>query len=235
MQLEDEAGTFGECGIDVEVTIHSQGHLLANRQSKTVALGKVTDFEERFEEVVTLLLRDAFASVGYKELVAMLSTLLVFEGYLATLRSVFYGILQKMKQDVTDVFAIHGHAHLGGVDSDSDIILRLIAHLIHDVFTELLHLNVYHLNRFRAILKFRERLNMAGEVEQCLHLRLTAVEFAESWFKLCGYITDKLSLEGIVLACQLNILLLTTGEEDKTHKHDSTENQCSSKDADEDE
>ena len=98
MQLEDEAGAFGECGIDVEVTIHMQGHLFADRQSKTVALGKVTDFKERFEEVVALLLRDAFACVGYKELMAMLSALLVFEGYLATLRSVFYSILQKMKQ-----------------------------------------------------------------------------------------------------------------------------------------
>ena len=70
MQLEDETGAFGKCGIDVEITIHSQGHLLANRQSKTVALRKVTDFEERFEKVVTLLLGDAFACVGYKELVA---------------------------------------------------------------------------------------------------------------------------------------------------------------------
>ena len=53
-----------------------QSHLFADRQSKTVALRKVTDFEERFEKVVTLLLGDAFACVGYKELVAMLSALL---------------------------------------------------------------------------------------------------------------------------------------------------------------
>ena len=93
MQLEDEAGAFGECGIDVEVPIHSQGHLLANRQSKTVALGKVTDFEERFEEVVALLLGNALTCVGYKELMTMLSALLIFEGYFTTLRSVFYSIL----------------------------------------------------------------------------------------------------------------------------------------------
>lgn len=152
MQLEDEAGTFGECGIDVEVTIHMQGHLFADRQSKTVALGKVADFEERFEEVVALLLGNALTCVGYKELMTMLSALLIFEGYFTTLRSVFYGILQEMKQDMTDVFTIHGHTHLGGVDCDSDIILCLVAHLIHEVLTELLHLNVLHLNRFLAIL-----------------------------------------------------------------------------------
>ena len=212
-----------------------QSHLFADRQSKTVALCKVTDFEERFEEIVALLLGDAFTCVGYKELMAMLSALLVFEGYLATLRSVFYGILQKMKQDVADVLAIHGHTHLGGVDCDSDIILRLVAHLIHQVFTELLHLNVLHLNRFLAVLKFRERLYMAGEVKQCLHLRLTAVEFTEGRLELCCDIADELGLEGVALVSQLNILFLTTGEKDITHKHDSTENQCSSKDADEDE
>ena len=93
MQLKDEAGAFGECGIDVEVTIHMQGHLFADRQSKTVALGKVTDFKERFEEVVALLLGNTLTCVGYKELMTMLSALLVFEGYFTTLRSVFYGIL----------------------------------------------------------------------------------------------------------------------------------------------
>ena len=93
MQLEDEAGALGEGGVEVEVAIHTQGHLFADRQSETIALGEVVNLEEGLEEVVALLLGNALTRVGYKELMTMLSALLIFEGYFTTLRSVFYGIL----------------------------------------------------------------------------------------------------------------------------------------------
>ena len=63
VELKDEAGAANVLGIDVEVAIHLQRHLLADRQAKTVAGGEVAHFEEGLEDVVALLFRDAAAGV----------------------------------------------------------------------------------------------------------------------------------------------------------------------------
>ena len=59
MEVEDEAGAFGELGIDVEVAVHLQGHLFANGESEAVASGEVTNLKEWLEDVFALLFGDA--------------------------------------------------------------------------------------------------------------------------------------------------------------------------------
>ena len=63
VEVEDEAGAFGELRIDVEVAVHLQGHLFADGQSEAVASGQVAYLAERLEDVFTLLLGDAAARV----------------------------------------------------------------------------------------------------------------------------------------------------------------------------
>ena len=54
MEVEDESGALGELGIDVEVTVHLQGHLLADGESEAVASGEVANLKEWLEDVFTL-------------------------------------------------------------------------------------------------------------------------------------------------------------------------------------
>ena len=88
MEFEDEARAFGEGRIDIEITIHVECHLFADRQSETIASSQVTNLEEWLEEVFALLLRDSCTSVGDEELVSMLTALLVFEGDLSLRRGI---------------------------------------------------------------------------------------------------------------------------------------------------
>jgi len=69
VEVEDEAGAFGELGIDVEVAVHLQGHLFADGESETVASSEVADLKEWLEDVFAFLFRDAGASIRYQELV----------------------------------------------------------------------------------------------------------------------------------------------------------------------
>ena len=57
MQVEDEAGAFGEVGIDVEVAVHLQGHLFADGESKAIASSEVADLKERLEDASTVFFR----------------------------------------------------------------------------------------------------------------------------------------------------------------------------------
>ena len=45
MEVEDEAGTFGELGIDVEVTVHLQGHLFADGEPEACCQSGCEDTE----------------------------------------------------------------------------------------------------------------------------------------------------------------------------------------------
>jgi hypothetical protein len=54
VEVEDESGALGELGIDVEVTVHLQGHLLADGESEAVASGEVANLKEWLEDVFTL-------------------------------------------------------------------------------------------------------------------------------------------------------------------------------------
>ena len=78
MQVEDEAGALGELGINLEVTVHLQGHLLTDWQAQTVTLGKVVDFEEGLEHIFATLFCDATTCVRYQELVRVRTALLEF-------------------------------------------------------------------------------------------------------------------------------------------------------------
>ena len=69
VEIEDEAGTFGELGIDVEVAVHLQGHLFADGESEAVASSEVADLKEWLEDVFALLFRDAGACIRYEELI----------------------------------------------------------------------------------------------------------------------------------------------------------------------
>ena len=54
VEVEDESGALGELGIDVEVTVHLQGHLFADGESEAVASGEVANLKEWLEDVFTL-------------------------------------------------------------------------------------------------------------------------------------------------------------------------------------
>ena len=54
LQVEHEANALREFGVYVEVTIHLDGHLFANRQTKTVASGEVFLWAPRFLKAKTM-------------------------------------------------------------------------------------------------------------------------------------------------------------------------------------
>jgi hypothetical protein len=54
VEVEDESSALGELGIDVEVTVHLQGHLFADGESEAVASGEVANLKEWLEDVFTL-------------------------------------------------------------------------------------------------------------------------------------------------------------------------------------
>ena len=69
---------------------------------------------------------------------------------------------------------------------------------------------------------------MGREVLQGLYLRLAGVEFLQRRIQLGRDITDKLSLQGVVLIRHLDGVLLFPGQQDETHQHDSAHHQgCS--------
>lgn len=82
---DDEAGAFGEFGVDGDVAVHLHGHLAADGEAEAVALGEVVELEEGFEDVLTLFLGDEVADVGDDELVLVCAALLEFEAYVSVL------------------------------------------------------------------------------------------------------------------------------------------------------
>ena len=62
-QVQDESDAFGELRIDGDVAVHLLGHLAADGESEAVALREVMNLQERFEDVLALLLGDATACV----------------------------------------------------------------------------------------------------------------------------------------------------------------------------
>ena len=199
MELEDEARAFGEGRVDIEIAIHVECHLFADRQSEAVASSQVANLEEGLEEVVALLLRDAGTSIGNKELVAVLSALLVFEGNLSFGRSILCSIGQQVGKNVGHVSAVQGNIHFRGIHCKHDIRFHFIADLVHQLLAELLHLDVLEFNGLCGVLQFGECLDMLGEVEQGLNLGLSAVKLAEGGFELCGNVADELRLQGVAL------------------------------------
>ena len=61
MEEQHKTCALGELAIDVEVALHLQCHLLADRQSKTVTLSKVFYLGKWLEHLVALLLGDTLA------------------------------------------------------------------------------------------------------------------------------------------------------------------------------
>ena len=100
MEFQHEASSLDVRCIYVQVTVHLQGHLLADGQSQTVARSKVSDLAEGFEDVVALFLGDAAASVRHQELVRMGTTLLIIQTDGTAGRGVFSGIAEQVRQDV---------------------------------------------------------------------------------------------------------------------------------------
>ena len=100
VEVEDEAGAFGELGIDVEVAVHLQGHLLADGESEAVASGEVADLKEWLEDVFTLLFGDAGTSVRYEELIRVGTALLELEGDGSFCRRVQCCIVEQVEQDM---------------------------------------------------------------------------------------------------------------------------------------
>ena len=134
-----------------------------------------------------------------------------------------------MGQDVRDILTIHRDTHLRSIDGKRNVVLDGVANLVHEALAELLHLDILEFHRLRSVLEFGKRLDMLREVEQGLHLGLTAVEFADGGFELGRDIADELSLQGVALVGQLNVLLLTAGKQDIAHQDDGSDNQRSSK------
>ena len=52
VEIEDEAGAFGEVGIDIEVAVHLQGHLLTGGKAEAIACGEISDFKEWLEHIL---------------------------------------------------------------------------------------------------------------------------------------------------------------------------------------
>lgn len=100
LQVQHETNALREFGVDIEVTIHLDGHLLTDRQTKTIACGEVFHLKERLEDIFTLLFRDAAAGVGHQELKLVSATLFEGQDDVATYWRVLRGIAKQVKQDV---------------------------------------------------------------------------------------------------------------------------------------
>ena len=99
-EVQDEASAFGKLGIDVDVAIHLDGHLLADGQAKSVASSEVANFKEGLENVLALLLGDDGTRVGDKELVLVGSAFLEFQPDVSVLGRIESGIVEQMEEDV---------------------------------------------------------------------------------------------------------------------------------------
>ena len=66
---------------------------------------------------------------------------------------------------------------------------------------------------------------MFGEVQQCLYFRSSTVELLEGRIQLGGDVTNKLSLQCVVLVCLTDGFLLLTGQGDETEEYDRTYSQ----------
>ena len=100
MKIEDETGAFGKVRIDIKVTIHLQGHLLAGGKAEAVARGKIPDFEERLKYIVALLFRNHFTRIRYNKLVLVNATFFVIEPNMAVFRRILCGVIEKMQQNM---------------------------------------------------------------------------------------------------------------------------------------
>ena len=94
MQVEDEAGALVILGVNLQVAVHLQGHLLTDRQAQSVALGEVVDLKERLEYILAPLFCDATTGIRHQELVGVRATLFELQMDRATLWCVFRCILQ---------------------------------------------------------------------------------------------------------------------------------------------
>ena len=95
-ESEDEAGAFGEFGVNGDFSVHLGCHQLADGQFKAIALGEVAHFQEGLEDILTLFLGDGAAGVADQELVLVGAALLEFQTDLPVLGRVFDGVVQKM-------------------------------------------------------------------------------------------------------------------------------------------
>ena len=100
MKIHYETGSLGEGRIEIEVSIHIDRHLPADRQSETISFGDILDFHERFEEILTLFLRNALTSIRDNELMGVGTTLLIFQPDASSCSSMLCRIAQQMRQDV---------------------------------------------------------------------------------------------------------------------------------------
>ena len=131
-----------------------------------------------------------------------------------------------MAQNVRDVWLIEVSTHLRSVHRQVHITNDLVADLLHQFLAELRDSDLLKLHLLSIrILQIRELLDMAIEVHQRFHLRLTLVELLQGGIHLCRDITDKLSLQGITVIGQIDLLLLLTGEQDEAHQHEGTQHQ----------
>ena len=185
MQFEYEAGTFGKLRVDGEVALHLQRHLTADGELEAIALREVEDFEEGFEHIVALFLRDRIARIAHQELVGLRTTLLILQRDGAFLVDMLHSIVEQMEQNVADILLIEGGTHLGSVDFQRHVGWYLTTNLISQSFAEGLQLYILHLDRLAdGILELRELLHMVGKAEQGFHLRLTLVELLQRGLQL---------------------------------------------------
>ena len=83
------------------------------------------------------------------------TTFLVLQPDGATFRGIFCGIVQQMKQDVRNVFLTDLGRHLGCIHSQVDVLLDLVANLIHQTLAELWNMNILILKSIvRGVLQF---------------------------------------------------------------------------------
>ena len=106
------------------------------------------------------------------------TALLEVQRDVTALRGVFGCVVQQVQQDVRHVFLVDLCTHLRGVDGQRDILLHLVANLVHQTLAEGWDRGLFQFYALLgAALQLRQRLDMVGEIGQRLHLGNTAVEF----------------------------------------------------------
>ena len=193
---------------------------------------------ECLEEILALLLWDRLAQVGHLEELLASTLLLVFQPYLATLRSVLHSILQQVQQYVGGVGTMYLSRHGRSIDYQRDAVSLLAAYLVHQSLAVLLCVGTLELVGILVILvpvnvpirivQRSDSLHMLGEFLQSLHLRLLTVQLIERGLQLSRDIAYETSLEHVVLIQRIDGLLLFACEVYEAHQYDSAHHQSSS-------
>ena len=92
MQVQHEACTFRKLLVNLQITIHLQGHLLTCWKTQSIALSQVLYLQEGLEDVLVLLFRNMLTRIRHQELIGMRTAFLEVQPDVSIGRGIFWSL-----------------------------------------------------------------------------------------------------------------------------------------------